>query len=205
MDGDGADEAPVDSNHQRKRQDILAAAAAVFWERGYIAGTTKDVAQRVGLSQPTIYHYVGSKSTLLEEIVSEVYAQVLKALEDARGLERNPDQRLSAIVHSLTRAITERRDMWGVFWQEFRQLPEDFRDQVRRDQRAFLDEIEEVVAELQGAGQLAPDRSPAVIASAILGMVSWTYQWYRPEGNLEPEAIASTFLDLIGIPDRVGP
>jgi AcrR family transcriptional regulator len=188
-----------DSNHHRKRQDILEAAAAVFWERGYSAGTTKDVAQRVGLSQPTIYHYIGSKSTLLEEIVSEVYAQVLKGLEEARKLEHNPEERLRAIVHSLTRAITERRDMFGVFWQEFRQLSEEFQVQVRRDQRAFLDEIEAVVAEMQQTGRLGPTRSPAVIASAILGMVSWTYQWYRPEGNLDPDALADTFLDLIGL------
>jgi TetR/AcrR family transcriptional regulator, cholesterol catabolism regulator len=171
----------------------------VFWERGYTAGTTKDVAQRVGLSQPTIYHYVGSKTALLQDIVTDVYSTVLRSLDDARGKVDDPEQQLRAIVHSLTQAITERHEMFGVFWQEFRQLPEDLQARVREDERAFLQEIVEIVQKLQAKGQLAPDRPPVVVASSILGMVSWLYQWYRPEGDLRADAIADTFLDLLGL------
>lgn len=188
-----------DTNHDRKRSEILEAAASVFWERGFSAGTTADVAGRVGLSQPTIYHYVGSKAVLLEEIVTEVHGRFLRSLEDARKQSGDPRQQLAVTVQTLTHAIAEEREMFAVFWQELRQLPAEQQERVRADERELLHEVERMVEQIQRDGGLAPGRSPAVVAAAILGMASWMYQWYRPAGPDDPGAIAATFLELIGI------
>lgn len=189
----------ADNNHDKKRTDILDAAAAVFWERGFTSGTTKEIASRVGLSQPTIYHYVGSKSALLEHIANEVHQRVVAALEEPRSRRDDPVEQLSMIVRSLTRFIAEQKEMFGVFWQEQRQLSDDVRTRARKDQRDLLHEIEVAVAAIQQDGLLAPDRPPAVVASAILGMVVWLHQWYRPEGEADPDEIALTFLEMLGL------
>jgi AcrR family transcriptional regulator len=189
----------AENNHDRKRHDILQAAATVFWERGYSAGTTKEVAERVGLSQPSIYHYVGSKSVLLHKIVSEAYAALLRSIEEAARHREDPEAHLAAIVRGMTRAITENREFFGVLWQEFHRLPADLQAAVRKDERTFVRETQRVVGKLQASGRLPDNRSASVVASAILGMVSWTYQWYRPGRDQHPDAVADTYLELIGI------
>lgn len=188
-----------ETRHRRKQEDILRAAARVFWIHGFTAGTTKEIAESVGLSQPTIYHYIGSKRALLEGIATDVHLRVVATLRDARAQTDDAHAQLASIVRGLVLAITERPEMFGVFWQEFRQLPPAFQTEVRDDERQLLHELESLVRRIQTDGGLAPGRPPAVVASAILGSVSWIYQWYRPDGPSRPEEVAETILEICGI------
>ena len=37
---------------------------------------------------------------------------------------------------------------------------------------------------------------PKVAALALLGMLNWTYQWYKPSGTVTPDRIVSEFQSL---------
>lgn len=43
------------------REELLSAAAELFTTRGYAATTTRAVAERAGMRQATMYHYVSGK------------------------------------------------------------------------------------------------------------------------------------------------
>jgi AcrR family transcriptional regulator len=49
------------------RSRLLAAAREVFAERGYRGATTKDIADRAGMSEPMVFRHFGSKVALFEE------------------------------------------------------------------------------------------------------------------------------------------
>jgi AcrR family transcriptional regulator len=53
-----------------RRGEILDAALGVFAEKGYEAGTVRDIAARVGVSEPALYRHFPSKEAVLIEIVS---------------------------------------------------------------------------------------------------------------------------------------
>ena len=62
------------------RRDILAAevldkAATLFAARGFAATSLQDVAEQVGLSRTSIYHYFDSKDALLQELVRGVTSE----------------------------------------------------------------------------------------------------------------------------------
>ncbi|NUS13882.1 MAG: TetR/AcrR family transcriptional regulator, partial [Streptomyces sp.] len=75
------------------RQELLAAAAELFTTRGYTATTTRAIAERAGMRQASMYHYVGGKEDLLAELLegtvtpSLALAQALLA-DRARPAER---------------------------------------------------------------------------------------------------------------------
>jgi AcrR family transcriptional regulator len=48
--------ANVTEEFEAKRRAILEGASEVFVRRGFAAGTTKEIAAEVDLSQPAIYH-----------------------------------------------------------------------------------------------------------------------------------------------------
>lgn len=54
---------------QRTRQAVLAAARALFIEQGYLATTVEQIAERAGVSKPTVFASVGSKRTLLKKLL----------------------------------------------------------------------------------------------------------------------------------------
>jgi len=53
-----------------RRGEILDAALAVFGEKGYEAGTMREIAARVGVSEPAIYRHYEGKEAILAEIVA---------------------------------------------------------------------------------------------------------------------------------------
>ena len=52
-----------------RRQEIVAAALAVFSESGYQKGSIRDVAERVGLSQAGVLHHYPSKHLLVQAVL----------------------------------------------------------------------------------------------------------------------------------------
>jgi AcrR family transcriptional regulator len=53
------------------RSRLLEAARSVFGDRGYRGATTKDIAERAGLTEPMIFRHFGSKAALFEEAAVE--------------------------------------------------------------------------------------------------------------------------------------
>jgi AcrR family transcriptional regulator len=53
-----------------RKGEILDAALAVFGEKGYEAGTMREIAARVGVSEPAIYRHYASKEAILADIVA---------------------------------------------------------------------------------------------------------------------------------------
>src|ERR1700752_4646273 len=47
---------------------VLDTAAALFWEKGYAATTTREIAAAVGIQQASLYYHVASKEGLLYQL-----------------------------------------------------------------------------------------------------------------------------------------
>jgi AcrR family transcriptional regulator len=58
-----------------KREEILAVALDVVAKNGCRKATSREIAHRVGLTQPGLMHYFGSRE--------ELYQEVLRARDDA--------------------------------------------------------------------------------------------------------------------------
>jgi TetR/AcrR family transcriptional regulator, cholesterol catabolism regulator len=54
--------------YQRRYGEIIDAVAAVFAEKGYHGASTKDIADRLGIRQGSLYYYFASKESALEEV-----------------------------------------------------------------------------------------------------------------------------------------
>ncbi|MEU8930948.1 helix-turn-helix domain-containing protein [Streptomyces sp. NPDC048409] len=65
------------------RAELLVAAAELFTTRGYAATTTRAVAERAGMRQASMYHYVSGKEELLAELLEST---VTPSLDRAREL-----------------------------------------------------------------------------------------------------------------------
>jgi AcrR family transcriptional regulator len=68
-----------------RRELILAAAAGVFGERGYVGATTDAVAKAAGVSQPYVVRMFGTKAALFQAVLE-------------RSLDRLIDEFLSEIA-----------------------------------------------------------------------------------------------------------
>ena len=55
-----------------REQQIVSEAASFFAEMGF-AGQTRELASRIGITQPLLYRYFPTKRDLIERVFEEVY------------------------------------------------------------------------------------------------------------------------------------
>lgn len=187
-------------SHEETKRMIVASAAKVFSQRGYTAGTTKEIAAELQMSQPAVYHYIGSKALLLDEIALLVSGDFRKSLETALAESENPNIRLRNVVRRFTEALLRNQFACMVFWRERHSFSEDLRSTIASQEREYMQTVAGLVADLQKTGHLDSAVSSEVLAQAIIGMPAWSYQWYRPNRHPDPHQLADVYCDLVGLP-----
>lgn len=75
--------APVQARAVETRDRILDAAARVFGQHGYAAGTTNRIAEAAGLSVGSLYQYFPNKDAILVELVRRHVREGTAAVEAA--------------------------------------------------------------------------------------------------------------------------
>ncbi len=66
---------------ETRRQEIVAAAKALFQAKGYEHTSMNDVMQTLGVAKGTIYHYFKSKEELLAAVVESMVSDSLPAMQ----------------------------------------------------------------------------------------------------------------------------
>jgi TetR/AcrR family transcriptional regulator len=72
-----------------RRELVLAAATAVFGERGYFGATTDGIARSAGVSQPYVVRMFGTKEALFLAVLERALGRLMAEFESV--LAANPD------------------------------------------------------------------------------------------------------------------
>jgi AcrR family transcriptional regulator len=99
------DEGLRERKRRLTRQLISDAATAMFATRGFDNVKVSEVADRVGVSEKTVYNYFPTKESLVLDTADEAVEQMARALR-----ERGPDESLTAAVVRAIKEDTERFD-----------------------------------------------------------------------------------------------
>ncbi len=85
----------------RTRQKVLAAARALFNERGYDAATVRDIARSAGMSTGAVFANFEDKSDLFEAIEMEDFERLAEAMrEAASGSYKDAETKLLDVLCS---------------------------------------------------------------------------------------------------------
>jgi AcrR family transcriptional regulator len=189
---------PASPAHDERYREIIASATDVFFARGFAAGTTKEIAERIGLTQPALYHYVGGKNHLLAAIALFVRDRLAEVFDVVNRMDGPAEARLRALIFEYTGVMVGESRACAVYWDERKHLDPEVEAEIQSSQRMFLDTVEKLIRSAQRRKQVVAG-DPAVIAQGIIGMATWTYRWYRPKGALSATDIASTYCAMLGL------
>ncbi|MGH3414532.1 MAG: TetR/AcrR family transcriptional regulator [Marmoricola sp.] len=170
--------------------DLLTVSAALFRRQGYARTTTRELANAVGIRKASLYHYIRTKEDLL-------YALCVQSLDvitdDVRRATRDADkpERLDAMIDAHVRSMLSNQDMHAVMLMELRALSGPRLADVigRRDRYEAI--VKDILAASQRAGLVRPEFSPGHLTLGLLNLLNWTIFWYRADGEMAPEQLAS--------------
>jgi AcrR family transcriptional regulator len=180
------------------RQEILRTAARLFQKRGYDATSMNDVAAALKLSKGGLYHHFQSKDEILFEIMNHAMELTQeRVLNPVRGIA-DPEERLRALIRLHIEVVLSPRDREiTVMLHENHPLPPALRKRINSRKKDYVHFLENLMAELQKSRRAPAKVSPRAAAFALLGMINWIYQWYKPEGELQAQNLAPQFTELI--------
>jgi len=198
----------VNGEVRSNRDKILQTFTEMVADRGYAGAPIADVAATVGVSKGTILHHFGNKHELLNEMgiayIERRHTQLRHALEQLD----DPVERFAAVVFCTVLGMRDDRAAACAFGREFSLFQRDPKlAPARAHRKAYAARVMGVISECMDAGVLTRDE-PSFVLLEVLGMCNWAWTWYRPDGPLSAEEIASRFVRALlrGLgPDRGDP
>jgi AcrR family transcriptional regulator len=174
---------------------VLRAAVQMFNERGFHQTSLDDVAARLGISKPTIYHYLGNKDQVLLECVKLGLGQLIAAAEEAR---QRPGTGAGRLIAFLERYAEINMDDFGrcVIRTGDEALAPESRERFRELKRRIDTDLRGLIAEGLADGSLAPC-DPKIAAFTIAGALNWPARWHDPTGSESPQDLARQMIDLL--------
>src|ERR1035437_9517947 len=173
-----------------KREAVLKTAAQLFLEKSYGRTSMNDVADRLNITKPALYHYFDNK----EDILLECYRlgvglieEILNEIADrGTGL-----QKVEAFIHSYASVMTVNFGRCVMRLDEG-DLTSDARTEVRTYKRKIDRRLRGFIQEGIEDGSIAPCDTK-IAAFSIAGALNWICMWYEPDGALSPEEIGNQF------------
>jgi acetoacetyl-CoA synthetase len=182
--------------HEQALPRILSAALQAFAERGYHGTTTRELAERTGLSVPGMYHHYRSKQDILVDLMMVIIDELIdRSRQAVAGAAVTPRAQFDALVESLLRFHMFRKQGAIVSTSELRSLEPDNRVKyvARRDeQQRMLDKI--ILAGVESGEFTTP--YPADASRAIASLCVGVASWYRADGQLSVETLLERYLTI---------
>jgi len=185
---------PRSAGYEGQRDQILAAAAALFARRGYTAATMNEVAADCGVSKATLYHYVRDKHDLLAQIATGHVARLEALVADVSAGRLAPDAHLRALIERFMAAYAGAQHEHRVLTEDVKFLADGERGQVLAAQRRVVAAFAAALVALQPALADTPLAKP--LAMLLFGMINWTFTWLKPGGALTHETLAPVVAQL---------
>ena len=174
-----------------KREAVLKTAAQLFLEKSFGRTSMNDVADRLNITKPALYHYFNNKEDILLECYRLGVGLIEETLNEIADHGGNGLQKVEAFIQSYATVMTVNfgrcvmRLDEGDLTSEARAEVRTYKRKIDRRLRSFLQEgIDD--------GSIAPCDTK-IAAFAIAGALNWICMWYEPDGALSPEEIAAQF------------
>jgi len=179
------------------RQEILRAAARLFQQQGYDATSMNDVAAALKLSKGGLYHHFQSKDEILYNIMSHAMDITEERVINAVRRIENAEERLRTLIRLHIEVVLSEEDREiTVMLHENHPLPPTLRRKINGRKKDYLHFVENLVADVQRQRNSTSQVTPRAAAYALVGMINWIYQWYKPEGSLSGDALVRQYTDI---------
>ncbi|MGC4998446.1 TetR/AcrR family transcriptional regulator [Streptomyces sp. DT195] len=120
-----------------RREQLLAAAARLFWDRGYHAVTMEEIGAAAGIAGPSIYNHFTNKVELLQTAADRIGERLRRTTAQARVADQPARETLELLVESYVGTVLGCRDLLAAYFSEGHNLPERSVAEARRFQAAY--------------------------------------------------------------------
>lgn len=156
--------------YTRQRQAAIRAAASVFAEKGFHGACTKDIAERMGIKQGSLYYYFKSKEEALGEVCLFGITDYVDNMDAIANGDQSFEEKLTAIITSHLGCYREKNEALKVYNDERLYLPETRRSRLKQLGSHYRQQLENIFEEGKRHGAVRQSIDSHFAAQAVIGM-----------------------------------
>lgn len=156
--------------YQQQRLQAIRSAAAVFAEKGFHGSSTRDIAERMGIQQGSLYYYFDSKEEALGEVCLYGIEDYVDHMKDIASSDQSFEQKLVATITSHLSSYRERNEALKVYNDERLYLPAEKRSKLKSLGSAYRQMLEKIFEEGVQSGVLRDSIDCHFAAQAVIGI-----------------------------------
>ena len=166
--------APASPKSAQRIADILRVGREVFSRRGYEGTTTTEIAERLAISEATIFTYFSGKRALCLRVIEDWYDEIIAHVDEGMPRDRPLRTRFAFIVRTHLRLfLVDGTGMCALVLSEGRARGQPggqpLGDVLVPLQRRYTAPLMDLLARGQASGELRADLSLRLMRSMIYG------------------------------------
>lgn len=161
---------PAGPKAEQRVRDILRVGREVFAERGYERATTTEIAQRLAISEATVFTYFRGKRELCVRVIQDWYDEIIDAIE--AGLPRDQPIRAQlefVVLTHLRLFLIQGTGLCALVLSEGRTKGQDLGEGFVELQRRYTAPLMDLLARGQQAGEVRQDIPLRLLRSLVFG------------------------------------
>jgi TetR/AcrR family transcriptional regulator, cholesterol catabolism regulator len=181
-----------------RQAEVLAAAADLFAEQGYVSTTVREIAESTGILSGSLYHHFDSKEAMLDAILRGFIERTLATYQAVLERGMGPTETFEALLRASLESMVDNRSAIIIYQNESRFL-------VGQPRFAYLGETHltferiwtGVLRRGVADGEFRAGLDPVLVYRLVRDAIWTAPRWYRSGGSLEPERIVEQYLAVL--------
>ncbi|MGQ3050890.1 MULTISPECIES: TetR/AcrR family transcriptional regulator [Burkholderiales] len=190
---------PSGPKAEQRVRDILRVGREVFAERGYERATTTEIAQRLGISEATVFTYFRGKRELCMRVIQDWYDEIIDAIQAGLPRQAGVREQLEFVVLTHLRLfLIQGTGLCALVLSEGRTKGQDLGEGFVALQRRYTAPLMDLLARGQDAGEVRRDIPLRLLRSLVFGpMEHMLWEVVITGRQLDVEASARDLVALL--------
>jgi AcrR family transcriptional regulator len=181
-----------------RMEQTVAAAHALFAERGYAAVTMDGVAAAVGVTKPLLYNYFGNKEHLYLACLERAGDALVATVVEAVGDTTNPSEALSLGLHAFFAFVDDDRAAWAVLFDETLPAGGEIADRVAGYRTRLGDLIAaSMLGQLPARSRERARTEVEALSTAVMGAAEALVRWWLRTGAMPASDAAELLIATV--------
>ena len=156
--------------YEQQHDHAVRAAASVFAEKGFHGASTRDIAERMGIKQGSLYYYFKSKEEALGEVCLYGIEDYVARMKDIAASDQPFEAKLLATITSHLSSYREKNEALKVHNDERLYLPEEKRTTLTQLGSGYRQSLEGILEEGVKSGALRDSLDCHFAAQSVIGL-----------------------------------
>lgn len=184
------------ANLSRKEQ-VIRAAAALFREKGYVAASMRDLAQKLGIEAASLYSHIKSKEEILHSLCFDMAAEFRKSLDAVEQLPAPASEKLRQGIIGHIEVMAKDLIASAVFMNEHRHLSQPFLRDFLLLRINYINRFKSIIEEGVRSGDFKDTIDKKLAVMTLFSSLNWMPQWYDPGSNINSSELGEQLADML--------